>query len=178
MTNLDDLGCRICIIGPSSNGKSTLAQALGQKLNLSVCHLDQIAHIPHTNWEPRDKIHLQQQHQLFLDHNHSWIMEGNYSFLMKDRFTQATSIIWLDFDILGSVFRYLKRTFENSDNRPGNLAGATKQFSLQHIHYMVFQAPKKRATYKKLTEESTALTLRIHSFPQLLAYYKHWNLQG
>lgn len=178
MTNLDELGCRICIIGPSSNGKSTLAQALGQKLNLAVCHLDQIAHTPHTNWLPRDKKILQKDHQLFLAHNDRWIIEGNYSFLMKDRFAQATSIIWLDFNVFGSLFRYLKRTFENSDNRPGNLAGATQQFSFQHIHYMVFEAPKKRATYKILTEESTVFTLRIHSFPQLLTYYKHWNLEG
>ncbi|MFS0491278.1 hypothetical protein [Leadbetterella byssophila] len=45
---------RICIIGPSSSGKSTLAQALGEKFDLKVCFLDQMAHVPGTQWKRRE----------------------------------------------------------------------------------------------------------------------------
>ncbi len=176
MTTLDQLGCRICIIGPSSNGKSTLAQALGSKLDLTVCHLDQMAHIPNTNWKPRTKDLLQKDHQAFLTHHEKWIIEGNYSYLMKERFEKATAIIWLDFNVFGSLIRYFKRTAKNSDTRPGNLPGATQQFSWDHLHYMVFDAPKKRHRYQLLTEESKVYTLRLTSFQELIGYYEFWNL--
>lgn len=50
---LDELGSRICIMGPSNSGKSTLAEAIGRAKGLEVVHLDQLHHIPHTDWVPR-----------------------------------------------------------------------------------------------------------------------------
>lgn len=50
---LEDLGQRICILGPSNSGKSTLASAIGRKCGLTVIHLDQLYHRPGTDWEPR-----------------------------------------------------------------------------------------------------------------------------
>lgn len=103
MESLEKLGKRICIIGGSSCEKSTLAKALGKKLNLTICHLDQLAHIPNTNWEPRDKKLLEKDHRKFLAENKEWVIEGNYSFLMNDRFALATSVIWLDFNVAGAL---------------------------------------------------------------------------
>ena len=77
MVALHDLGNRICIIGLSSSGKSTLAQALGKKLNLNILHLDQIAHIPNTDWAPRDKALMTADHQAFLTDHTDWVIEGN-----------------------------------------------------------------------------------------------------
>lgn len=93
MNSLSTLGLRICIIGNSAAGKSTLAQHLGLRLGVAVCHLDQIAHIPHTNWQPRDRELLRLDHNHFLEQHDTWVMEGNYSFLMPERFSQATAII-------------------------------------------------------------------------------------
>jgi adenylate kinase family enzyme len=177
MMELNELGYRICIIGPSSGGKSTLAQALGKRLDLEVCHLDQLAHIPNTNWQARDKELLEQDHREFLRNHDQWIIEGNYSFLMKPRFAEATSIIWLDFNVWGSLIRYLKRTLRKEESRPGNLPGATQQFSWELIHYMLLLAPKKRKTYRILTEQSQVKTLRLRSFNQLKTYYQYWELE-
>ena len=44
---------RICIIGGSGTGKTTLADNLGKKLKLPVYHIDGIHHLK--NWEIRDK---------------------------------------------------------------------------------------------------------------------------
>lgn len=65
MIPLEALGTRICIIGNSAAGKSTLAQHLANNLNLAVFHLDQIAHIPNTNWEPRDRELMRLDHHFF-----------------------------------------------------------------------------------------------------------------
>lgn len=163
MIELEKLGKRIGIIGPSSSGKSTLALKLSQRLDIAVCYLDQIAHISNSNWKPRNKDLLK------TDHN-------NYSFLMKERFSHATSVIWLDFKVSGSLLRYFKRTIINSIDRAGNLHGATKQFSLKQINYMIFDAPKNRVKYRRLINESNVNLIYINSFKNLKAYYIKWNL--
>ena len=44
---------RICIIGGSGTGKTTLANNLGKKLNLPIYYIDGINYFK--NWETRDK---------------------------------------------------------------------------------------------------------------------------
>jgi hypothetical protein len=51
MALVNELGQRMCILSPSNSGKLKQATELGEKLGISVCHLDQLAHIPGTNWE-------------------------------------------------------------------------------------------------------------------------------
>lgn len=55
--HFSELGDRICILGPSNSGKSTLADAIARKRHLSTVHLDQLFHLPNTDWEarPRDE---------------------------------------------------------------------------------------------------------------------------
>ena len=50
---LAGLGERICILGPSNSGKSTLAEAIARKRGLEVVHLDLLYHLPNTDWELR-----------------------------------------------------------------------------------------------------------------------------
>jgi len=178
MNSLSTLGLRICIIGNSAAGKSTLARVLGHKLTLVVCHLDQIAHIPHTNWQPRDRELLRIDHDNFLAQHDAWVMEGNYSFLMPERFNQATVIIWLDFSRWGSAYRYIKRCLLNDVNRPGNLEGASQQFNLGMLKHILVTVPKNKAKYQKLIDDSGVLCIRITSFSALLRFYKKMKLMS
>ncbi|WP_294205859.1 adenylate kinase [uncultured Chryseobacterium sp.] len=177
MVPLEYLGTRICIIGPSSGGKSTLAKALGEKLQVEVCHLDQLAHLPGTDWKPRARDLFRKDHNRFLSENNVWIIEGNYSFLMQERFGAATAVIWLDFKVTGSVLRYIIRSLKNSDSRPGNLEGATRQFSWPLIRYIMFRAPKSRGKYRELITSSNVRLLYLNSFRELKAYYRFWKLK-
>lgn len=177
MIPLKHLGTRICIIGPSSGGKSTLAKALGEKLQIEVCHLDQLAHLPGTDWKPRARDLFRKDHNRFLSENDAWIMEGNYSFLMQERLAAATAVIWLDFKVTGSVLRYVIRSFKNSDSRPGNLEGATRQFSWSLIRYIMFRAPKNRGKYRELIANSNVRLLYLNSFRELKDYYRFWKLK-
>lgn len=54
---LSDFGDRICILGPSNSGKSTLADAIARKRGLTPIHLDLLFHLPNTDWlqRPRDE---------------------------------------------------------------------------------------------------------------------------
>jgi len=52
---LSNLGPRICILGPSNSGKSTLAKAIGNKKSSQVFHLDQLFHLPNILWQERSE---------------------------------------------------------------------------------------------------------------------------
>ena len=47
------LGERIPILGPSNSGKSTLAQVIARTIASEAVHLDQLRHLPGTNWVER-----------------------------------------------------------------------------------------------------------------------------
>ncbi|QGR08715.1 hypothetical protein CTZ24_09645 [Pantoea phytobeneficialis] len=61
--SLAELGPRICILGPSNSGKSTLAHAIAQKTSLPLVHLDQLYHLPNTHWQARSEAEFLQLHQ-------------------------------------------------------------------------------------------------------------------
>ncbi|WP_218962571.1 (d)CMP kinase [Sphingobacterium sp. 1.A.5] len=173
---LESLGEKICIIGPSSSGKSSLAKALGNKLDFKVLYLDQIAHLPNTNWQPREKELIRADHHEFINKNNNWIIEGNYSFLMKDRFSSASCIIWLDFKRIGSLIRFIKRGMQNSKDRAGNLEGAKEQINWDMLRHILYVAPKNRFKYAKLISESNAMLVHIKSMKELNKYYQEWEL--
>ena len=134
-------GKRICIIGPSCSGKSTLAEKLGEILNYPVLHLDQIAHIPQTNWVERPREETQKDHDAFILCP-EWIVDGQYKRLMPQRLERADTLILLESNRFTCLFRYLKRCCAKGD-RPGKLRGAEKEFSLKMIKFILYRQPKR-----------------------------------
>ncbi len=176
MITLDQLGKKICIIGCSNSGKSTLSYSLSKKLNIPTYHLDQLAHLPNSKWQ------RQSDEMLISDHNHiiqqdSWIIEGNYSVCMAPRFDVATSVNWLDPTVSSSIFRYLIRSIKNDPNRSGRLEGAQQEFSFDLIKYIFINYPKNRHRYIELLKQRPQLVqLHIKSMNALKKYYKFWNI--
>lgn len=176
MVTLNQLGKRICIIGCSNSGKSTLADALSKKLNIPAYHLDQFAHIENSSWQRQSDEILIENHSNIIK-NDSWIIDGNYSVCMKPRIDFATSVIWLDPNIYRCVFRYLLRSIKNDKSRPGRLAGAKNEFSFWLIKWIIFNYPKNRKKYQKILECRQDLTiLQIKSMSSLRNYYKLWEI--
>ncbi|PZQ43720.1 MAG: adenylate kinase [Micavibrio aeruginosavorus] len=150
---------RIAIIGPSSSGKSTLAGNLSHMLEAPVLHLDQLAHIPHSNWkrQPSDFIVLEQR-KFMLD-NERWIIEGNYSVCMPERFDHADTVIWCDPSLAGCIYRYIKRCIEGDKNRAGALDGAKGEFSIELIKFTLNTYPKNKLKYANLIAQAPHLKL-------------------
>jgi adenylate kinase family enzyme len=67
------LGRRTMIFGPSASGKSTMAAAFGEKLNILVRHLDQLCFFPKTFWDPRPAEEIRKLHGEIIDRD-----EWNY----------------------------------------------------------------------------------------------------
>jgi len=149
MVSLDKIGKRICILGCSNSGKSTLADALSEKLNIPAYHLDQISHIENTKWERNSDEALIEKHSGIIKQD-AWIIDGNYSVCMKKRLELATFVIWLDPNVFSSVLRYLFRSFKNNPNRAGRLTGAKNEFGFWLIKWIIFNYPKNRKKYQKI----------------------------
>ncbi len=73
----DELGPRICILGPSNSGKSTLAQAIARKHGCACVYLDQLHHSPSTAWLPRPRQEFFALHDAAIAAE-QWVMDGNY----------------------------------------------------------------------------------------------------
>ena len=103
--NLDTLGPRICILGPSNSGKSTLADAIAAKQGLEPIHLDRLYHLPHTDWQPRPAGEFLTLHDAAIA-GERWVMDGNYSSCLPQRLARATGLILLDLSTPLSLWRY------------------------------------------------------------------------
>jgi len=105
---MNELGPRICILGPSNAGKSTLAHTIACANDLTCVHLDQLRHVPGTPWTLRNDEAFQALHDAAIAEDR-WVMEGNYSRLLPQRLARATGLIVLDVSTGTSLLRYVRR---------------------------------------------------------------------
>ena len=130
---------RIVIIGSCGAGKSTLARNLGQRLNLSVIHLD--AYYWQSGWQETDQNKWQKIQQELIEAN-SWIIDGNYYNTTDIRLTAADTIIWLDFNRYLCLWRVIKRYLEYPDKvRPDMAVGCPERLNCEFLQY-VWNFPK------------------------------------
>ncbi|MGD9638056.1 MAG: hypothetical protein AB7U85_03245 [Alphaproteobacteria bacterium] len=175
MEKLEKLGRRICILGPSSSGKSTLANALSKKLNVEFFHLDLCAHLENTDWVRKpDDIFLKDHNEIIAKEN--WIIDGNYRVSMPQRMARATGVIWLDFNVWCCVWRYVKRCYSKNQGRYGSLSGASREFNWNLIKFTIYNYPKNRLRYQEILQDKKYPVLKIKNLKELNQYYDYWKL--
>ena len=176
MMPLSELGERICILGPSNSGKSTLAEAIARKAELQVVHLDQLHHQPHTNWVPRPANEFLALHDEAIA-GERWVIDGNYSKLFPQRFRRATGIILLDISTGTSLFRYLRRTlFEH--NRIGALAGGQDSIKFAMLHHIAIVTPGNRKRYAEVYRQLHLPKICLSSTRDLNNCFQEWGLES
>lgn len=173
--SLNDLGERICIIGCSSTGKSTLAKRFSDKLGIPVYHLDKLAHYSNTAWLRKPDKDFAVKHSQIVKEE-KWIIEGNYSMCMQERIKHASSIIWLDFNVFISALRYLIRSFKKDSSRIGRLPGAKSELHWFMLKQILSVYPKNRLEYQKLLKNESKLIISIRNMKELKQYCQYWNL--
>lgn len=117
---------RICIIGGSGTGKTTLSKNLGQVLNIPICHIDGLHHTENwgiNNREERDKKILD------FTRKRKWIMDGTYSSTLKERIQKADFVIFLDYSLLSRLNGILKRYFKNHGKEKEEIPGCKERLS-------------------------------------------------
>lgn len=134
---------RICIIGGSGTGKTTLADNLGKELNLPVYHIDGIHYLK--NWEERnkderDKIVLEKANQ------EKWIIDGTYRSTLKQRLEKADFIIYLDYSSIAQVRGVIKRFIRNPWKEKQEIPGCEEKISLGFLWWVLNWRKNKRQT--------------------------------
>lgn len=165
---LDLLGPRICILGPSNSGKSTLAVAIGRGRGAPVVHLDQLHHLPDTDWQPRPRADFVALHEAAIA-GECWVMDGNYTALLPQRLERTTGIILLDVPTATSLLRYLRRCwFERQ--RHGALAGGRDSVKWDMIHHILGPTRANRRRYRAMFD-AWALPKRLLDTPGALEHF-------
>ncbi len=170
MSVLSDLGPRICILGPSGSGKSTLAQAIGRARGLPVVHLDQLYHVPGTDWQPRDQDVFAALHDAAIAEP-AWVMDGNYSARFDIRFARASGVIVLDVPTYTSLWRYVRRClFEPA--RAGALEGGRDSVKWSMIRHITGPTRTNRVRYMALAGSLDVPVVRLRSPSELAVFYR------
>jgi adenylate kinase family enzyme len=172
--DLSELGDRICILGPSNSGKSTLADAIGRKRNLEVVHLDLLFHLPNTDWEQRPQSEFVALHDAAIA-GERWVMDGNYSIGMPQRFQRATGLILLDISTPASLLRYFRRTLLERERR-GGLEGGRDSIKWDMIHHIAVVTPKNRKRYRAMFAELNLPKLQLSSLRAIKRCFQEWDL--
>ena len=172
---LSELGTRICVLGPSNSGKSTLAAAIGRKLDIEVVHLDQLHHVPHSDWKPRPTEEFFALHDETIK-GQQWVMEGNYSSCMPQRFQRATGVILLDVSSSTSLFRYMRRTLIEGE-RVGALEGGRDRLKWSMVHYITLVTPQNRQRYLDIFCHISLPKVYLSSIREIRDCYQQWGLE-
>ncbi|WP_260687599.1 P-loop NTPase family protein [Rhizobium laguerreae] len=172
---LHSLGQRIAILGPSNAGKSTLAVALSKKLGIPAVHLDQLHHLPGTDWQPRPEAEFAALHDAAI-HKERWIIEGSYTRLMPQRLARATGVIVITSNHWLRFFRYLKRTLANQPDRAGHLQGAKDSINWRMVYWILFKTRNSDVRYANVLQEFGFPTVECHTVAAFNNLYRIWDL--
>lgn len=172
---LEALGQRIMICGPSNSGKSTLARAIGSKLDRTTVHLDLLYHLPRTNWVPRPKEEFLALHEEALA-GESWVMEGNYFATINQRMARATGIVMLGSEPLLAAGRNVRRTLFETRHRAGQLEGNIDRLNWGLFRFILFEQPRKRGRDLAILQNSALPMLQLETMRQLQGLYAAWGL--
>lgn len=109
------LGNRIRVVG--SGGKSSLARALGVKLDLPVIEIDAIHWLP--NWIERPRHESVRIVETAIESMpDGWICDGNYfSGAGNSSIAQADTVIWVRMPRLVVLWRVVRRSFRRARDK-------------------------------------------------------------
>ncbi|MCI0157599.1 hypothetical protein KNO15_12935 [Leifsonia shinshuensis] len=172
---LSELGERICILGPSNSGKSTLAAAIGATTGLPVVHLDVLRFVPGSHWIERDPDEFGRLHDAAID-GERWVMDGDYSQWLPQRLTRATGLIVLDISTPTSLARYVRRTLFERD-RLGGLDGVADRLDPAMMRWIVTRTAGNRERYRERARSAGIPSIVLASRGAVRRFYAAGDLR-
>jgi adenylate kinase family enzyme len=108
---MPEIGKRICIVGTTGCGKTTLAATLAEMLSIPHVELDAL----HwgENWaEPPLDVFRETVTQALS--GPAWTTDGNYGKVRDITWNRADTLVWLDYPLYIILWRLLRRTFKRT----------------------------------------------------------------
>lgn len=132
---------RICIIGGSGTGKTTLANKLSEIYGLPAIHIDGINYL--SDWKARNK---EERDKIILSllENEKWIIDGIYKTTLKPRLEKADLIVWLDYSTFAQMKGILKRFFTIKGKERTDIPGCKEKMSREFFFYTLNFRRKNR----------------------------------
>ena len=125
---------KILIIGCPGSGKTTLARALGEKLGLTVVHLDRLWWTGGWQNVSMEEFDARLENALKLD---KWIIDGNYSRTMETRLQHCDTVIYLDFSRFACLMGMVQRVLGNyGKTRPDMPSGCPERFDREFVKFI------------------------------------------
>lgn len=162
---------RICIIGGSGTGKTTLANNLGKELNLPIYHIDGINYLD--NWKTRDKA---ERDKIIIEKSNQskWIIDGTYCSTLQQRLEKADYIIYLDYSTLAQVIGIMKRFLKNYGKEKEEIPGCKEQMNWEFFSFVInWRKNKRNEVLEKVNEVNQEKMLILHNRKQLNKWYKN-----
>ena len=100
---------RVVVVGVTSAGKSTLAEKLAQRFDLSYVELDALYWEPNWQGAPLEVFRARVEKAVEAER---WIIAGNYHIVRDLIWHKAEAIIWLDYPLLIVLRQLTCRTFK------------------------------------------------------------------
>jgi len=100
---------RICVVGTTGCGKSTLAGSIAQRLHIPHIELDAFHWQP--GWKETDR-EVTRSRVRRIAQGDRWVTDGNYSFLRDLLWPRAQALVWLDYPLALVFWRLWQRTWK------------------------------------------------------------------
>lgn len=153
---------KIAIIGSPGAGKSTLAQQLGESLNIEIVHLDCYFWQPDWREKPRDtRIEIMRA----LVRKERWIIEGTYLGSSEPRLNAADTIIFLDIPPWLCLHRIIQRHHKyKGQARPDLPDGCSDNLTLTCVlKVLAFPFRGRRTLQQMLCSYKSKRIIRLRS---------------
>jgi adenylate kinase family enzyme len=99
---------RVAVMGTTCSGKSTLARALSERLDVPYLELDALFWGP--GWTKSEKEDFRRRVEPFV-REEAWVVDGNYTSSLGDLvLRRADTVVWLDLSLARVLWRVSKRT--------------------------------------------------------------------
>lgn len=150
------------MLGPCGAGKSTMARALGARLDLPVVHLD--AEYWQPGWQVPDPQWFD-GHIAAIHAHEAWVIDGNFTHHLPDRLARADAAVILDYPRRVHMARMLRRVASTFGRVRADMApGCPEQVDLEFFRYTwTFRAEQMPRVYAALDAHPRVLRITLPS---------------